>query len=182
MTVLRAINDQGATRGQPHQVERLGGCSSRCSTKVSLVRGPVRQARGQLRRSSPRRSFVFRPSPLHLEGGEVLVEDVATTRTASSGSPLSRVGADLYALDLFWMSSHVLVQAIDIGAQLLFAGALRGGSNDDAVFGGHDPRAAAVERRSLSGSLREMPVIAPEGTSTRWRPASVICAVRRAPL
>ena len=82
------------------------------------------------------------------------------------------------------MSSHCAVQAGDVATQLLLGGTLGGRAHDDAGVLGDDVacRIFLSRVRSVSGSLRLMPVIEPSGTYTRKRPGRLICAVRREPL
>ena len=72
----------------------------------------------------------------------------------------------------------------DVAGELLLAGPLGGRAHDDAGVLGDDCLAGSFfsRVRSVSGSLRLMPVIEPSGTYTRKRPGSEIWLVSRAPL
>ena len=64
------------------------------------------------------------------------------------------------------MSSHCAVSRATSRAQLLLGGTLGGRAHDDAGALGHDValRISLSRVRSVSGSLRLMPVIEPSGT------------------
>ena len=63
------------------------------------------------------------------------------------------------------MSSHCAWQPLDVAAQLVLARALGGGADDDARVLGDDLLEDVLQPlRSVSGSLRLMPVIEPSGT------------------
>lgn len=69
-----------------------------------------------------------------------------------------------------------LDEAVD-AAWITFGGTFFGCQHDDAMLSRHDP--SKVPPRAPFGELARnvMPL-----NQTRWRPASVICPVRRAPL
>jgi hypothetical protein len=115
------------------------------------------------------------------ELGEVLVEEVADDAGREVGLAVEqrrcrrrlRLRLDLAPLRL---------QAGDVAAQLVLAGALGCRTDDDAgALGTTCLRTLLSRERSVSGSLRLMPVIEPSGTYTRNRPARLTWLVSRAP-
>ena len=109
------------------------------------------------------------------------------TLTASSGSPLSRTGAlplPFMTEDAFLsMASHWATRRSTSAVSCSWvapSAAVR--TMTPAESGTIRLRIFFRRLRSVSGSLREMPVMVPPGTRTRYRPARVIWLVRRAPL
>ena len=110
-----------------------------------------------------------------------------TTRKASSGSPFSSSGAlpepRLTASTFFWICSHWAVRRCTSAASCSSVAPSAAVRTITPCPAGTTCFKMRFRRpRSVSGSLREIPVIDPPGTSTRWRPARVIWLVRRAPL
>ena len=90
-----------------------------------------------------------------------------TTRIARSGSPYSSAGA-LTAVDLRLMSSHCADSretSRSSSSSLAPSAAVR--TMTPASSGTTSRRIFLSRARSVSGSLREMPVIEPSGTNTR---------------
>jgi len=189
MTVIASVRSMTRDPPEGSQTLRsmpLASCSSmRYSEKMSRV---STQCRSRPARSGDS-SFTYLEIVRHASSPETTssvkssLKTSRTTRTASSGSPLRRSGALLAEEALDWMSSHARTRRATSSrncSSLAPSAAVR--TITPADSGTISLSSFFRRARSDSGSFREMPVIAPEGTSTRWRPASVIWLVRRAPL
>ena len=108
-----------------------------------------------------------------------------TTRIATSGSPCSSFGrlpcqnsSRLALMRSHWRTR--LSRSLTIASSLAPSAAVR--IITPMSFGAIFETMPLRRERSRSLSLRLTPVMPPDGTSTRKRPASVTCEVRRAPL
>ena len=123
------------------------------------------------------------PDPCTVSEEKSSLKTSRTTRTASSGSDRSITGAFCPFFCFCTTSSHCACRRFTSSrncASVAPSAAVR--TITPESFGTILDSSFFRRARSFSGSLREIPVICPSGTSTKKRPAKVICEVSRAPL
>ena len=134
-------------------------------------------------RYSSMRAYTLSPSTIILSKSSLKMS--RTTRIATSGSPCRSLGrlpcrnsSRLAVMRSHWCTS--VSRSLTIASSEAPSAAVR--MITPISFGAIFETMPLRRLRSRSDSLRLTPVMPPEGTNTRKRPASVTCEVRRAPL
>jgi len=149
----------------------FASCSStRNSAKTSSA--PVQWCTRSARSGESSRTYremVFQAcSPETMSSAKSSLKTSRTTRTASSGSPLSSTGTLRAAAALAWISSQIRTSRATSSRSCSSVAPSAAVRTMTPAWSGTISRSSFLRRAlSCSGSFREMPVIAPDGTSTR---------------
>ena len=195
-TVIASVRSMTSEPPEGSQTLRsiaLAICSSirwAAKTSSSAVHRVTRGARSGATSSTYSLTSDHAVSPETTREAKSSVKTSRITRMVRSGSPWSSTGAP--PLPDFRDAAESALERIRSHCLLNRSTSARSSSSEapsaavrtmtPAESGTIVLRMALSRARSVSGSLREMPVIWPSGTKTRYRPGSEICEVRRAPL